>query len=297
MLGLNDHLHQLVQMVNNINTTMEKEAIQSLLNDFESIVQNTSEGIEFWYARDLQHLLGYSRYDKFKPIILKAKTACDTTGDQIEDHFLDAERSVVIGSGAKRTIDDIMLTRYACYLIAQNGDSKKEQVSFAQSYFAVKARKAELIEQRIQDLKRLNEREKLKYRETQLSDIIHAKGGNFGLVRSLGDKALFSNTTQEMKDKLGVPKNRPLADFLQSVLVRGKDFATEITVFNAKDKQLNSIPEITDEHITNNSMVRELLLKRGIVPENLPPAEDVQKLERRVKREQKQSFKDKDKLI
>lgn len=276
---------------------MKKELIHRLFNDLETIVNSTNESIEFWYARDLRLLLGYDKWQNFQKVILKAKLACENSGDQIEDHFLDADRSVVIGSGAKRSIDDIMLTRYACYLIAQNGDSKKEQVSFAQSYFAVKARKAELIEQRIQDLKRLSEREKLKYRETQLSDIIHGKGGNFGLVRSLGDKALFSNTTQEMKDKLGVPKNRPLADFLQSVLVRGKDFATEITVFNAKDKQLNSIPEITDEHITNNEMVRELLLKRGIVPENLPPAEDVKKLERRVKREQKQSFKDKDKLI
>jgi len=234
---------------------------------------------------------------EFQNTILKAKTACDSSGDEIEDHFLDAERPVTIGSGAERKIDDIMLTRYACYLIAQNGDSNKEQVAFAQSYFATKARKAELIEQRIKDIERLKARQKLSTSESELSQLIFDRTGeNFGIIRSRGDKALFGNTTSEMKEKLGVPKNRPLADFLQNVLVRGKAFATEITVFKTKEKDLNTVGAISDEHITNNSKVRDLLLEKDIIPENLPPAEDVKKLERRVKSQNKKSLKHKGKL-
>ncbi len=276
---------------------MKKAAIVKLFNDFESLVNHTEDGIEFWFARDLQHLLGYTEWRNFQKITAKAKIACENTGDEIDDHFLDASRKVIIGSKVERTIDDVMLTRYACYLIAQNGDSKKEEVAFAQSYFATKARKAELIEQRIQDIERLKAREKLATSERELSQLIYDRTGeNFAIIRSRGDKALFNKSTQEMKDKLGVPKGRPLADFLENVLVRGKAFATEITVFNTKEQDLNTVRDISDEHIINNSEVRDLLLKRGIVPENLPPQEDIKKLKRRVKSQDKKSFKDKGKL-
>lgn len=276
---------------------MKKAAIIKLFNDFESLVNKTADNIEFWFARDLQHLLGYMEWRNFQKITAKAKIACENTGDEIDDHFLDASRKVIIGSGVERAIDDVMLTRYACYLIAQNGDSKKEEVAFAQSYFATKARKAELIEQRIQDIERLKAREKLATSESELSQLIYDRtGDNFAIIRSRGDKALFNQSTQEMKDKLGVPKGRPLADFLENVLVRGKAFATEITVFNTKEQDLKTVVDISDEHITNNSEVRGLLLKRGIVPENLPPQEDIKKLERRVNSQDKKSFKDKGKL-
>ncbi len=276
---------------------MKKAAIIKLFNDFESLVNKTADNIEFWFARDLQHLLGYMEWRNFQKITAKAKIACENTGDEIDDHFLDASRKVTIGSGVERAIDDVMLTRYACYLIAQNGDSKKEEVAFAQSYFATKARKAELIEQRIQDIERLKAREKLATSESELSQLIYDRtGDNFAIIRSRGDKALFNQSTQEMKDKLGVPKGRPLADFLENVLVRGKAFATEITVFNTKEQDLKTVVDISDEHITNNSEVRGLLLKRGIVPENLPPQEDIKKLERRVNSQDKKSFKDKGKL-
>ena len=276
---------------------MKKAAIIKLFNDFESLVNRTADGIEFWFARDLQYLLGYTEWRNFQKIIAKAKIACKHTGDEVDDHFLDASRKVRIGSGVERAIDDVMLTRYACYLVAQNGDSKKEEVAFAQSYFATKARKAELIEQRLQDIERLKAREKLATSESELSQLIYDRTGeNFAIIRSRGDQALFSKTTQEMKDQLGVPKGRPLADFLENVLVRGKAFATEITVFNTKDQDLNTVGDISEEHITNNSEVRDLLLKRGIVPENLPPQEDIKKLERRVNSQNKKSFKDKGKL-
>lgn len=276
---------------------MKKAAIVKLFNDFESLVNHTEDGIEFWFARDLQHLLGYMEWRNFQKITAKAKIACKNTGDDLDDHFLDASRTVIIGSGVERAINDVMLTRYACYLIAQNGDSKKEEVAFAQSYFATKARKAELIEQRIQDIERLKAREKLATSESELSQLIYDRTGeNFAIIRSRGDKALFNKSTQEMKDKLGVPKGRPLADFLENVLVRGKAFATEITVFNTKEQDLKTVGDISDEHITNNSEVRDLLVKRGIVPENLPSQEDIKKLERRVKSQDKKSFKDKGKL-
>lgn len=276
---------------------MKKAAIIKLFNDFESLVNKTADNTAFWFARDLQHLLGYMEWRNFQKITAKAKIACKNTGDEIDDHFLDASRKVTIGSGVERAIDDVMLTRYACYLIAQNGDSKKEEVAFAQSYFATKARKAELIEQRIQDIERLKAREKLATSESELSQLIYDRTGeNFAIIRSRGDKALFNKSTQEMKDTLGVPKGRPLADFLENVLVRGKAFATEITVFNTKEQDFKTVVDISDEHITNNSEVRGLLLKRGIVPENLPPQEDIKKLERRVNSQDKKSFKEKDKL-
>ncbi len=278
---------------------MKKEIIKSLTNTFESHSYTTENGIEFWYARDLQHLLGYTKWDNFVKVINKAKTSCEASGNNILDHFADIGKMVKIGSGTEREINDIILTRYACYLIAQNGDPRKEEIAFAQNYFAVQTRKFELIEKRIKDWERLKARQKLSLSEKELSGLIYEKTGsdkNFGLIRSKGDQALFGKTTQQMKNKLGVPKGRALADFLPTITIKAKDFATEITVFNTKEKDLRTERQISAEHITNNRSVRKILLQRGIKPEELPPEEDIKKLERRVKSESKKIDKNPDKL-
>lgn len=279
---------------------MRNELIKSLTNDFEDHFQTTENGIEFWFARDIQHLLGYSEWRNFNKVISKAKTSCEVSGNLILDHFVDVNKMVVIGSGTEREIDDIMLTRYACYLIAQNGDPRKEQIAFAQNYFAIQTRKFEVIAKRIDDWERLNARQKLTLSEKELSELIFEKTGNdknFGIIRSKGDQALFGGkNTSQMKKKLGVPESRPLADFLPTIVIKAKDFATEITVFNTKDKGLSSEKSISSEHVKNNLGVRRLLLERKIVPENLPPEEDIKKLERRVNSETKSISKNPDKL-
>ena len=284
---------------------MKSEIIQSLTHSFEDHSYTTAEGVEFWFARELQHLLGYAEWRNFAKVITKAKIASEATGNQVADHFVDANKKVDIGSGTKREIEDIMLTRYACYLITQNGDPKKEAIAFAQNYFAIQTRKFELIEQRIKDWERLQDRTKLSLSEKELSSLIYEKTGNdrdFGIIRSKGDKALFGGlSTKQMKDKMGIPQNRPLADFLPTITIKAKDFATEITVFNTKEKGLNSERQISTEHIVNNRSVRNILQQRGITPEELPAEEDLKKLERRVKSEEKklgknpESLKSKDK--
>lgn len=272
---------------------MKKDTVYKLTENFEDFLHKTEDGIEFWLARDLQHLLGYGKWDNFQNVISKAKTACEISGQDIADHFADVGKMVDIGSGAQKEIDDVMLTRFACYLIAQNGDPRKEQIAFAQTYFAVQTRKAELIEQKILELERVQARNKLAETEKELSHIIFEQtGGNqsFALIRSKGDRALFNKTTQQMKNKWGV-KNKPLADFMPTILLKAKDFATEITIFNAKQKQMKTEGQISNEHITNNKSVRNTLISRGIVPENLPPEKDVKKLERKLKSEQTKSLK------
>jgi len=244
-------------------------------------------------------LLGYAKWENFNKVILKAKTACEVSGHDIEDHFPDVRKMVKIGSGAEKEIDDIMLTRYACYLIAQNGDSRKEEIAFAQSYFAVQTRKMEIIEKRIKDIERLAARQKLTETEKELSGLIFEKtrdNRNFAFIRSKGDRALFNGTTQEMKNRLGIPKGRALSDFLPTITVKAKDFATEITIFNIKDKDLRTEHIISEEHITNNRRVRRTLLDRGIAPEKLPPEEDIKKVERRMKSEEKKVLKDQKKI-
>lgn len=271
---------------------MKKESITRLHADFERLV-NTVPGsdVEFWYARDLQEQLGYKLWQNFVKVIEKAKTACQNSEAMVEDHFIDVNKMVALGSGAQREIHDVMLTRYACYLIAQNGDPAKEAIAFAQTYFAVQTRKQEIIESRLAEVERLTARHKLTASEKELSAVIFERlgdGQSFGRIRSKGDQALFGGlTTQDMKNKLGVPDNRPLADFLPTLTIKAKDFANEITVFKTKQEDLKSEPAITKEHIQNNSDVRQLLIKRDIVPEKLPADEDVKKVERRLESEKK----------
>jgi len=268
---------------------MKKEVIVRLHASFEGLVQQDDQGGEYWLARDLQELLGYAKWENFAKVIDRARTACAGAGYEADDHFLDVRKMVDLGSGATRAIDDIALTRYACYLIAQNGDPAKDAIAFAQTYFAVQTRRQELIEQRISEVERLSARKKLTVSEKELSGIIFERVGDqlsFARTRSKGDMALFGgHSTQDMKNKLGVPESRPLADFLPTITIKAKDFANEITNFNIKKEGLRSEPAISHEHEKNNKDVRDLLMQRGIQPELLPAAEDLKKIERRVQAE------------
>jgi DNA-damage-inducible protein D len=248
----------------------------------EIVKTDTETGAEFWMARDLQNLLGYSKWENFLDVIEKAKTACQNSTQPVSDHFLNVRKMASLGSGAKREIDDIALTRYACYLIAQNGDPRKDEISFAQTYFAVQTRKQEIIERRLGEMERLQARKKLSLSEKELSQVI------FAIIRSKGDQALFGGlTTQEMKNRLRVPDARPLADFLPTITIKAKDFSNEITTFNIKKDDLKSEISISSEHVKNNTDVRKLLTDRNIRPEALPPAEDAKKVQRRLEKEQK----------
>ena len=274
---------------------MDIQKVNQYKNAFDAIAQSiadeSGEHIEVWYARELQNVLGYARWENFVVAINRAMESCKTQNINVDDHFREVTKMVVLGSGAQRAVQDFMLTRYACYIIAQNGDPKKEEVAFAQSYFAIQTRNAELIEERLQLLSRLETRERLRSSEKQLSQNIYQRGVDdrgFGRIRSKGDTALFGGvSTEQMKKRLGV-KSGALADHLPTLTIAAKNLATEMTNYNVEQKDLYGEMPITHEHIQNNQSVRGMLLQRGIRPEELPPAEDIKKVERRVAREEKQ---------
>ena len=268
---------------------MKTEEIKELFKQFEGIVCDYN-GVECWSARELYKLLGYSQWRNFQPAIDKAKIACEQAGMNINDHFADARKMVPIGSGTNRDVDNYMLTRYACYLIAQNGDSRKPEISFAQNYFAVQTRRAELVEQRLLDYERVQARAKLAETEKILSGVLYERGVDskgFAIIRSKGDKALFHIDTKLLKRKFNAPDRRPLADFLPTISIKAKDLATEMTSVNVQTKDLYGQKPIEQEHIDNNSAVRDMLVSRGIYPEQLQPAEDVKKVERRLAKDNK----------
>ena len=271
---------------------MDRNKLITLKSLFDEIVHTTEDGIEYWLARDLQKLLGYARWENFEEAIARAIESCKTIQAKPIDHFREVTKIVNLGSKATREIKDYMLTRYACYLICQNGDPSKEEIAFAQSYFAVQTRKQELIEERMQYIQRNEARDRLKLSEKRLSQNIYERGvddAGFARIRSKGDQALFGgNTTQDMKNKLGISENRPLADFLPTVTIAAKNLATEITNYNVEDKDLQGEFSITNEHIQNNTSVRDMLIQRGIKPENLPASEDTKKLERKIKKSEKE---------
>jgi len=272
---------------------MKSDEIIQLFTQFES-VSSELEGVECWSARELQTLLGYSKWENFEKVIQKGKDACFNAGEEISNHFPDVRKMINLGKGAQKEIDDILLTRYACYLIAQNGDSRKEEISFAQNYFAVQTRRAEIIEQRLLENERVKAREKLSQTEKQLSGVLYERGVDgkgFAIIRSKGDQALFRLNTQFLKKKMGVPATRPVADFLPTISIKAKDLAAEMTGLNVQSKDLKGQKPIEKEHIDNNLAVRNMLTKRGIVPENLPPAEDVKKLQRKLNSDEKKVLK------
>lgn len=284
---------------------MDKQSIIQYKTSFDAIAsyiegEDGKEKVEVWFARDLMSQLGYSKWENFQTAIGRAIDSCRTQGIDAEDYFRPVRRTIELGNGATRDVEDYMLTRYACYLIAQNGDPRKEQIAFAQSYFAVQTRKAELIEERLNHISRLGTRERLRASEKQLSQNIYERGVDekgFGRIRSKGDTALFGgHTTEDMKQRLGIKGTRPLADFLPTLTIAAKNLATEMTNYNVEKADLYGENSITREHIQNNRSVREMLGKRGIKPEELPAAEDIKKLERRVAAEEKKLEKSAEKL-
>ena len=271
---------------------MKQEIIQQLHKNFDDYAQKTENGLEFWCARDLQVLLGYDKWENFKKVIDKAKIACKNSGQIVEDHFPDVRKMIVVGKGAEREIEDISLTRYACYLIAQNGDPNKEQIAFAMAYLQFRHASRSLIEKRLNELERMMFREKLSNSEKQLSGIIYERGvdsAGFARIRSKGDQALFGGrTTLDMKNKLGIPASRVLADFLPAITIKAKDLANEVTNFTLKQNdRMCGEPTISGEHVKNNRNMRDFLGKSGIKPETLPPEEDIKKVGRRLKTEDK----------
>lgn len=275
---------------------MKKEFISELFKKFEDACYDF-DGVECWSARELQDILGYSQWRNFKNVIDKAQKSCEQVGEEAKNHFAEFSKMVEIGSGAQKPVEDIALTRYACYLIAQNGDATtKSEIAFAQTYFAVQTRKQEIIEKRLLDVARVTAREKLSQSEKKLSGIIFERGvdnKSFAIIRSKGDQALFGGrTTNDMKRILQIPANRPLADFLPTLTIKAKDFATELTSHNVIDKDLKGDGQITKEHIDNNLAVRKMLQDRGVKPEQLPPSEDIKKVERRLESEEKQILKE-----
>ena len=252
---------------------------------------NVEDDVEFWYARDIMKPLGYTQWRRFEDAIKRAMASCESSETPVNRHFAKVGKMVDLGLGAKREVVDYKLTRYACYLVAMNGDTRKQEIAFAQAYFAVQTRKQETIERKIAEIQRVHSRRSLAESEKRLSSVVYEHGMSdkgFDIMRSRGDQALFGgNSTAAMKKRLGVPDKKPLADMLSDVAINAKSLANSMTSYNVEDKGLHGDVPIINEHVGNNQSVRSTLLERGIIPENLPPAEDTKKLERRLKADER----------
>ena len=269
---------------------MKTEEIIELFRQFESIA-NEYEGVECWSARELAKLLGYAQWRNFENIVNKAKAACEHAEQEVSYHFAEVGKMVSLGSGSEREVSDYMLTRYACYLVAQNGDPRKPQVAFAQNYFAVQTRRAELVQQRILDYERIQARTKLAETEKRLSGILYERGVDskgFALIRSKRRQGLVSYRHGIAQKEIRSTRKPSIGRLLPTISIKAKDFAAEMTSVNVQQKGLvRTNKKSGKEHVDNNAAVRDMLLQRGIVPEQLPPGEDVKKVERRLKSEEK----------
>jgi DNA-damage-inducible protein D len=266
---------------------MKTTQLQVLYKTFDDT--RRENGVEYWYARDLYPLLGYTKWENFETALERGKEACKKAGGDVNDHFLGVRKVIKVGKGAEMEVSDYKLTRYACYLTTLNGDPRKIEIAFAQAYFVTQTRKMEVIEQRMAELERLTAREKLTMTEKAFAALAFSRGVDgrgISEIRSFGDKALFGGkTTEDMKKKLGVRKNTPLADVLPEVTISAKEFATAITSENTKRKDLQGRDGILNEHVTNNENVRGVLIKSNIYPESLPAAENIKKIKSRHKKE------------
>lgn len=282
-----------IQQINQYTTSLNG-IMQVIIGD------DDKDEVEVWFARDLQSVLGYARWENFQTAIARAVESCKSQNINVDDHFREVTKMITLAKGAQREVEDYMLTRFACYLIAQNGDPKKEEIAFAQGYFALQTRKAELIAEHLQQLSRLATRDRLRASEKQLSRNIYQRGVDdrgYSRIRSKGDTVLFGgHTTEDMKQRLGIKSTRPLADFLPTLTIAAKNLATEMTNYNVEEKDLYGEQSITTEHMQNNASVRQMLGERGIHPENLPPSEDIKKVERRVNSNEKMIEKTSSKL-
>ena len=282
---------------------MDIQKVTQHTTDFNSIVRTIKDDeghdMDVWFARALQPLLGYARWENFQVAVNRAIESCKSQKINVDDHFREVTKMIIIGKGGQRSVLDFMLTRFACYLIAQNGDPKKEEIAFAQGYFAVQTRRAELIAEHLNHIARIDARDRLRASEKQLSENIYQRGVDdkgFGRIRSKGDAVLFGGyTTEQMKNRLGV-KSGPLADYLPTLTIAAKNLATEMTNYNVEQKDLQGESAITSEHMQNNGSVRQMLGQRGIKPENLPAAEDIKKVERKVASNERKIEKDSSKL-
>ncbi len=270
------------------------KALDTIQKNLESIkrVSNDDHPMEFWSARDLMPMLGYTKWQKFTEVIERAKAACKLSGQNIDDHVTGAGKMIATGKGATRKIEDFFLTRYAFYLIAQNGDPRKPEIALAQTYFATQTRKQELLEQRDMESKRLDARAKLRETESKIESTVYERGikypVEFATFKNKHIEALYGGiSASQLKKIRKIPPKRSLADFDSHVELKAKDFALAMTDHNIKEKDIRGKEAMNTEVVKNSRETRQALLNRGIKPEHIKPEEDLKLVESRKNKEAK----------